>query len=149
MTGIDVPIQQVVYVKEIGPPKGPNRANILEYIVFGKDDEIFLAHRITQPPDFDQLLNVKISGGTLTEAQLKKGVLVTVPNRQNEPARRLKRGETVTARGRVTGEETVVSLEIMFSRTNQAALNRLLCSDWPKGRRIIRIGTRLAGVMRV
>ena len=38
---------------------------------------------------------------------------MTVPNRQNEPARRLKRGETVTARGRVTGEETVVSLEIM------------------------------------
>ena len=113
LTGIDIAVQRVVYAKEIGPPKGPNRANILEYIVFGKDDETFLAHRITQPPDFDQLLNVKISGGTLTEAQLKKGVLVTVPNRQNEPARRLKRGETVTARGRVTGEETVVSLEIM------------------------------------
>jgi hypothetical protein len=31
----------------------------LEYLLFGKGNESFLAHLITRPPDFDQILSVK------------------------------------------------------------------------------------------
>jgi hypothetical protein len=113
LTGIDVDVQRVMYAQEIGPPRGPDRAKALEYIIFGKGQDIFLAHRITQPPDFDQLLSVKISGHTLTDDELNKGVVVTVPDRPNEPARRLRRGETAKVQGRVTGAQAELPLEVM------------------------------------
>jgi hypothetical protein len=34
----------------------------LEYILFGKDRELFLAHLIMRPPDFDQVVSVTASG---------------------------------------------------------------------------------------
>ena len=113
LTGIDANVQHVVYAQEIGPPRGPDRATKLEYIVFGKGQEMFLAHRITQPPDFDQLLSVKISGRPLTDNELNRGVLVTVPNRPNEPTRRLRQGETITVQGHVTGAHEFLPLEVM------------------------------------
>jgi hypothetical protein len=113
LTGIEVNVQRVVYAEEIGPPRGPDRAKGLEYIVFGKGPEMFLAHRLTQPSDFDQLLRVKFSGRTLAKEELNKGVLVTVPDRPNDAARRLRRGETVAVQGRVTGAETSLPLEVM------------------------------------
>ena len=58
------------------------------------------------------LASVKISGRPVTEADLKKGVVVSVPNRKNEPAGRLRQGETVTVQGRVTGGNTAMPLEI-------------------------------------
>ena len=113
LTGIDVNVRRVVYAEEIGQPRGPDRAKDLEYIVFGKGQDIFLAHRITQPPDFDQLLSIKISGSALTDDELNRGVMVTVPNRPNEPARRLRQGETATVQGRVTGAHAFLPLEVI------------------------------------
>lgn len=112
LTGVDVKIQRVVYAEEIGPPRGPDRASELAYILFGRGQEMFLAHQISQPPDFDQLLSVTVSGHAFTEEELNRGVLVTVPDRPNEPARRLRRKETVAVKGHVTGAHEFLSLEV-------------------------------------
>lgn len=54
------------------------RPSKMEYILFGKGGETFLAHKITKPPDFDHLLSVKASGVLLTDAILKQGLRVNV-----------------------------------------------------------------------
>ena len=112
LTGIDVKAERVVYAQEIGPPSGLSRSDSLQYIVFGRGSEMFLAHRITQAPDFDQLLSVKISGHEFTEDELLRGVLVTVPDRPNGPARRLRRGEAVAVTGHVTGAHMFLPLKV-------------------------------------
>jgi len=55
------------------------RPSKMEYILFGKNDETYLAHKITKPPDFDQLLSVKVTGVKLTDLILQKGLRVNVP----------------------------------------------------------------------
>jgi hypothetical protein len=112
LTGIDVKAKRVVYAQEIGESGGLSRADSLQYIVFGRGSEMFLAHRITGAPDFDQLLRVKISGHTFTEDERVRGVLVTVPDRPNDPARRLRRGEAVAVSGHVTGAHMFLPLKV-------------------------------------
>ena len=112
LTGIDVKTRRVVYAEEIGPPNGLSRSDSLQYIVFGRGSDMFLAHRITAAPDFDQLLSVKISGHPFTEDELRTGVLVTVPDRPNGAARRLRRGEAVAVTGHVTGAHMFLPLKV-------------------------------------
>ena len=76
----------------------------LEYFFFGKGQELFLAHRITSAPDFDQILAVKASGHTFSDEELAKGVTVRFPGRPNTVATRLK------AKQRVTGEVEISTL---------------------------------------
>jgi hypothetical protein len=73
---------------------------------------MFLAHRITQPPDFDQLLRVTVSGHAFTDEELNRGVLVTVLDRPNEPSRRLRPEESVPVKGHVAGAHDFLSLEV-------------------------------------
>ncbi len=89
----------------------PCRTNC-DYIVFGGEPELFLAHRIAQPPDFDQLLGVKLSGHEFTEEDFARGILITVRDRENSPARRLSMGETVSAQGHVAGTDVVMPVEV-------------------------------------
>ena len=77
----------------------------MEYILFGDSDELFLAHRITQAPDFDQILPVHIDGGAFPAAALRQGIIVAIPERENLLAARLIDGDAVEgeARDAVTG----------------------------------------------
>jgi hypothetical protein len=50
LTGVSVRAKRVVYAEEIGPPNGLSRSDNLQYIVFGRGSEMFLAHRITAAP---------------------------------------------------------------------------------------------------
>jgi hypothetical protein len=70
----------------------------LEYLLFGKAPDVFLAHVITKPPDFDQILSVTLSGHSVSNDDLRRGVHVTIPGRANTPRTRIK------ARERVTGQ---------------------------------------------
>ena len=81
----------------------------LEYFLVGKAQELFLAHVITQPPDFDQILSVKVDGHEFTDEALRHGVLVTVPERANSPSERIKEGERTVAEAQLAGNafETV------------------------------------------
>jgi hypothetical protein len=110
LTDVDVEITKVVYARELPPDE--RKSDKLEYILFGRGQEFFLAHRITQAPDFDQIVAVKIEASNLTEAELNRGVMVIIPNRGNSAAQRLKAKERVAAEGHVTGADQFLPLRL-------------------------------------
>jgi len=89
----DVNVKRVVHFHQFDPKASkPER---LEYLLFGKGDELFLSHFITKPNDFDQIISVKIADPPFTAEQLAQGVHVTF-TRPNTAAARLKEKETLT-----------------------------------------------------
>jgi hypothetical protein len=111
MEGTEVHVARVVYAKELRPADA--KAEKLEYILFGKGQELFLAHRITQTPDFDQLVAVQVdSQHDFTDAELNRGVIVTVPNRENAAAQRLKPQENVAAEAYISGASQSLPLHL-------------------------------------
>ena len=71
--------------------------NALEYSLFGRGKELFLAHSIVKPPGFDQILSADVTGAKLTDEQLSSSILIRVPDRQNTPSERIKEDQQVTA----------------------------------------------------
>lgn len=88
---VTVTIKRVVYARKFDPraAKSPQ----LEYILFGRGRERFLAHLITVPPDYDQILSLTVSGREFTDDELSHGVRVHIPDRRASPGERLKQGE--------------------------------------------------------
>ncbi len=84
----DVNVKNVVHFHKFDP-KGTKPPH-LEYLLFGKGTELFLAHFITKPDDFDQIVSVKIPGHGLTDAQLSKGMHVIVAERDNTALTRMR-----------------------------------------------------------
>jgi hypothetical protein len=87
----------------------------LEYLLFGKGNELFLAHVISRPPDFDQILSVKVVGdrpAALTAEALGRGVRVAIPGRANTPPTRIKAGEEVDGRAQPNGAPTALPLRL-------------------------------------
>jgi hypothetical protein len=109
LSNVDVSIKRVVYAQELG--EGFDKSDTLRYFLFGTRQELFLAHVVAAPPDFDQLLSVKIKNPP-TDEELKRGVSVEMLDRPNIATRRLREGEKVTARGHVTGAHQFLQLEI-------------------------------------
>jgi hypothetical protein len=82
-----VTVTRVIHFREFDPKaKKPGE---LEYLLFGKGGELFLAHRIVGPPDFDQVLAVKAVEPALSDEELARGVTVAFPGTRNTPAGRL------------------------------------------------------------
>lgn len=119
-------VSEVAYFRRLDPvaasPDASDAAPV--YLLFGKGDELFLAHYITRPPDFDQLLSVRVEGlpdedvlryvreQTFTDADRLLGLEVTVAGRRNVASERLKPGEKVSGSGHVTGAHMLLDLEI-------------------------------------
>ena len=103
-------VERVVYAHEFA--FDPPRLEQLEYVLFGAGDRLFLAHRITAPPDFDQLLPVTIAPGTFTDEQLQSGVILSVPERANSIAERLRDGDEVAAVARHAGTGVALGTDI-------------------------------------
>src|SRR5258706_11976854 len=57
---VQVRVTRVVHFREFDPKA--TRPARLEYLLFGKGGELFLAHLIVAPPDFDQVLSVEVTG---------------------------------------------------------------------------------------
>jgi hypothetical protein len=88
---VTVNVKRVVHFRKFNPRDAkPAR---LEYLLFGKPDELFLAHFISKPPDFDQVLSVKIGGRSFTDEELGRGLRVQIPDRANTALKRLKEGQ--------------------------------------------------------
>jgi hypothetical protein len=83
---ITVSIKNVLHFREFEPEA--TRPAQLEYILFGKGKELFLAHFITRPPDFDQVLAVSAADHSFTDDELGKGLHVVLA-RPNAIAQRL------------------------------------------------------------
>ncbi|MGH9871302.1 MAG: hypothetical protein ACRD9S_02415 [Pyrinomonadaceae bacterium] len=84
----EVNVKNVIHFHKFNP-QGAKPAR-LEYLLFGKGPELFLAHFITLPNDFDQIVSVKVPGHGLTDEQLAQGMHVIIPSRDNAPLKRLK-----------------------------------------------------------
>jgi hypothetical protein len=99
---------RVVYFQELNTQLSKTRAPLrvksrshLQYILFGANAELFLAHVITMPPDFDQILPVTIPGrlssGFIepTNEELGQGFVLSFPQTTNTINRRLQAGAQV------------------------------------------------------
>jgi len=117
-----VTVDRVVLHRHFDPASP--RAKELGYLLFGKGQERFLAHVISGPPDFDQLLAVDVAGLDLTDDQLAGGVPLVVPGRHNEPGDRLTEGEKVTTTAHLDGGgkpvEVVVTSELYVETADLA-----------------------------
>ena len=65
----------------------------LQYLLFGKGQELFLAHMITKPPDFDHLLSVQVVGQELSDEELRHGIPIKFPGRANAIEERIRENE--------------------------------------------------------
>lgn len=86
----------------------------LAYVLFGKGPELWLAHVITKPPDFDQVLSTTVGGHAFTDQELGAGIPITVPGRKNVAAERVglpPAGPVVDAVASVAGEPVPVQLQ--------------------------------------
>lgn len=92
----DVNVVNVVHFREFDPKA--TKPVKLEYLLFGKGSELFLAHLITKPNDFDQIISIK-TGETFTDEDLAKGIRLEFSDRGNTSKERLK--EKVKAVGRL------------------------------------------------
>ena len=108
--GVTVNVRNVVHFREFDPAASSPAK--LEYILFGRGGEMFLAHFITRPPDFDQVLSVSAPGGGFTDEELAKGLRVTF-DRPNTIARRLLTGQESDAEVRDPAG-TVAPLKVRF-----------------------------------
>jgi hypothetical protein len=108
----DVNIVNVVHFREFDPNAA--KPSQLEYLLFGKGPELFLAHLITKPNDFDQIISIKTLGQTFTDEDLAKGMRIEFSNRGNTSKERLK--EKVKALGRLHipgGAPQMVPVEVV------------------------------------
>jgi hypothetical protein len=84
----DVNVVNVVHFHEFDPKAV--KPSKLEYLLFGKGSELFLAHLITKPNDFDQIISIKTTGQAFTDEELGKGLHVVFSQRANTAKDRLK-----------------------------------------------------------
>ena len=112
LTGVEVTVKRVIYAQEIGAAGGVAKSDTLDYILFGSGSELFLAHRIAEAPDFDQIVGVKVSGRAFTSEELGRGVSLKVPDRANTADRRLRAKDKVAAQGQVAGATTALPVTV-------------------------------------
>ena len=108
-TGVDVTIANVVFVKKLLPVSSP--PDHLEYVLFGKGRELFLAHRISRRGGFDQVVSVAIKGHQFSDDELRKGILVQFTGTADTSAHRLAKGATVSGTARVSDRSVAVEVE--------------------------------------
>ena len=104
-----VRITKVLYARRFDRQGKPDD---LTYRLVGRGGELFLAHVISEPPDFDQILSVELVGSHPDEEDLNAGIRVIFPNRANTAQARLRHEETATARAHVTRAHRFLTLEL-------------------------------------
>jgi len=78
---IIVTLKTVIYYDKFNTTKA--RATSNTFILFGNEKENFIAHQITNKPDFDQIIQVKMAANLLLEN--KKHELIIVNKTENSP----------------------------------------------------------------
>jgi hypothetical protein len=79
----------------------------LEYLLFGEAQEHFLAHIINRAPDYDHILGVQVEGHRTispTDDELRRGLLVTFPGRDNSAEQKIDEQEEVTGQVQVPAQ---------------------------------------------
>ena len=81
-------VTRVIHFREFDPQAAGLPQ--LEYFLFGKNQELYLAHLITRPPDFDQILPVAKTYQPSSDEAFAQSVPITFPGKVNAPAKRIK-----------------------------------------------------------
>jgi hypothetical protein len=110
MENVTVNVKRIVQAHKFDPTAA--RPEVLEYLLFGKGTELFLAHRIVKPPEFDQLISVTITRRKFTDEQLSQGMRIVVNGGANTAPTRLKEQETVEAAVAIPNEPSAVKVEL-------------------------------------
>jgi hypothetical protein len=113
LADVVVRVTDVLYARRFDRSGKPDD---LTYLLVGHGAERFLVHRISEPPDFDQILAVELTGSPPDEEAMRVGVEVVLPGRPNTAEQRLRDGAAATARGHVTGAHQFLTLEITSIR---------------------------------
>lgn len=92
---VTVNVRQVIHFRKFDP--AAESPPSLSYLLFGRDDEYYLAHFITAAPDFDQIVPVSLGSHDFSEEALNRGVRLAVPGRENRITDRLRDGQEVVA----------------------------------------------------
>ena len=109
LTDVTVRVTDVVYAQRLDQPATFDE---LRYVLFGRGDELFLAHLLSRPPDFDQIVSVRLVGLQPNEDELNRRIDVVFPGRANTLQQRIRMGPVVPARGHVTGARQFLNLKI-------------------------------------
>jgi hypothetical protein len=109
LTDVKVRVTDVVYAKKLDRL---GTFDELRYILFGRRDELFLAHLLSRPPDFDQIVSARLVGPRPDEDELRRRIEVVFPGRANTVQQRIRNGPVATARGHVTGAHQFLDLKI-------------------------------------
>jgi hypothetical protein len=75
---VTVNIKQVLYFQPFEP--AAKLSSNIQYLLFGNSKEQYVAHKLTRPNDYDQILSVK-TPLNLKDSELSKAVILTFPNR--------------------------------------------------------------------
>lgn len=110
LDGVTVSVKRVIRGAMFDPAVPHPRR--LTYLLFGKGGELFLAHSITHPPDFDQILSVRVEGHAFTDDELAGGVEVAFPNLADAPGRRIRQGASATGVFRAAGAQQALNLTV-------------------------------------
>lgn len=108
LSDVDVRIADIVYARRFA---GQGRPDDLTYRLLGRGGELFLAHQISEPPDFDQILSVELAGPHPDDEELNAGIQVVFEGRADTAEARLRTAEKATGRGHVTGAHQFITLE--------------------------------------
>jgi hypothetical protein len=98
---VDVTVTRVIHFRKFDPAAA--KPSQLEYLLFGRGAERFLAHVITRPPDFDHILAVTSLGPQVTDEELTQGMTLRFPGKTNSVASRIRGVQPVTAQTPGTG----------------------------------------------
>jgi hypothetical protein len=111
---VEVSVKQVCHFREFDPKaqKSPQ----LEYVLFGNGQELFLAHLIAAPPDFDQILAVKVTDHEFTNEELAKGIPVVFPETTNAAASRLREKQQVAGEMKVDTAPAPQKIQVEVNR---------------------------------
>jgi hypothetical protein len=121
--GVTVGVKNVIYFQKFDPDADQPPA--LTYLLFGTPSELFLAHAITSPPDFDHVLAAKVSGHQFTDQELHKAVRIVFPGRASSSAACLKEGERLAAEATPAGASEAIPIEVEVGTQHYLEINEL------------------------
>ena len=108
-SGVTVNVKNIVCGRRLDVGAAP--LSQLEYVLFGRGQEVFLAHLITRPPDFDQLIQVTVTPA-FSDEDLSRGHIVTVDGHENTKDQRIQPSGQASVAATVDTGTTPVSVQI-------------------------------------
>jgi hypothetical protein len=111
---VEISVKRLSHFREFDPKA--KRSPRLEYLLFGKGQELFLAHLIISPPDFDQILAVKVTDHKFTNEELAKGIRVVFPGTTNAAASRLREKQRVAGEMKVDNVPAPKKIQVEVNR---------------------------------